>query len=77
MTGREWEVVREEEESVEGTTTPTLHLLHVEKRHEGQYRCRVVYKNCPVVSEPASLFVLEDGERNIAQFPLNKKLASA
>ena len=59
--GRGWEVVREEEGKVEGATTANLRLLHVEKEQEGQYRCRVEYKGCTVLSESASLTVLEDG----------------
>lgn len=59
--GRGWEVVREEEGKVEGATTANLHLLHVEKEQEGQYRCRVEYKGCTVLSESASLTVLGDG----------------
>ena len=60
-----WEVVREEEGKVEGTATVNLRLLHVEKYQEGKYRCRVVFKGCAAVSQPASLTVLEDGEREI------------
>ena len=60
-----WEVVREEEGRVEGTATINLQLFHVEKYQEGQYRCRVVFKGCTVLSQPASLTVLEDGKREI------------
>lgn len=59
----EWVNVNESEGSVEGTATANLRLLHVEKSQEGQYRCRVTYKGCTVFSQPASLTVLEDGEK--------------
>jgi ankyrin repeat protein len=34
----------------------------VEKYQEGKYRCRVVFKGCAALSQPASLTVLEDDE---------------
>ena len=58
-----WEIVKEEEGKVEGTTTPNLHLLNVDESQEGQYQCRVVYKGCTILSTAARLTILKDGKK--------------
>ena len=57
-----WDVMEEEEGKAEGVASPTLKILQVQKCDQGLYRCRVTYKGCFVVSEPARLTVLEDGK---------------
>ena len=56
-----WEEVQQEEGRVEGVDTAVLRILRVYRVDTGLYRCRINYKGCTVVSEPATLTVIEDG----------------
>ena len=56
-----WEEVQQEEGRVEGVDTAVLRILRVYRADSGLYRCRINYKGCTVVSEPATLTTIEDG----------------